>query len=78
VNDEAKEALSRDGTHHTGIIEEVLPRGMFRVRLDDGRTVRAGLSAEARQVLVRLLSGCSVEVRLSPFDPNRGQITKQL
>jgi translation initiation factor IF-1 len=70
--------LSGDRSSQTGIIEEVLPNGMFRVRLEDGRKVRVGLSAPARHSLVRLIAGSSVEVKLSPYDPSRGHITKQL
>jgi translation initiation factor IF-1 len=70
--------LSNERSSQTGIIEEVLPNGMFRVRLEDGRKVRVGLSAPARHSLVRLIAGSSVEVKLSPYDPGRGHITKQL
>jgi translation initiation factor IF-1 len=70
--------LGSDHTSQSGIIEEVLPNGMFRVRLADGRKIRAGLASAARHAVVRLIKGCSVEVKLSAFDPNRGQITKQL
>ncbi len=65
-------------TDRVGVIEEVLPKAMYRVRLDDGRTVRASIAPALRHAIVRLISGCEVEVRLSPHDPNRGQITKQL
>ena len=51
---------------------------MFWVRLDDGRLVRAGLSAESKHGIVRLIAGDRVSVRLSPVDPSRGQITKKL
>lgn len=58
-----------------GVVEEVLPRGMYRVRLDGGRVVRAGLALDARHAIVRVIAGTSVTVRLSPTDPSRGQIT---
>jgi len=61
-----------------GVIAEVLPRAMFLVRLDDGRTVRAGIRAAARHATVRFIAGDSVLVRLSPYDLNRGQILKKL
>jgi translation initiation factor IF-1 len=70
--------IGETASHHTGVIEEVLPNGMYRVRLEDGRKVRVGLSAAARHAVVRLISGSPVEVKLSAVDPNRGQITKQL
>ena len=60
-----------------GIIEEILPNQMYCVRLENGRTVRAGLAAAARHSIVRLISGSPVLVKLSPFDPNRGQIVQK-
>jgi translation initiation factor IF-1 len=50
---------------------------MYRVRLDDGRTIRAGLGSSLRHSIVRLIAGNTVMVRLSPHDPSRGQITKK-
>lgn len=60
------------------MIVEVLPRAMFLVRLDDGRTVRVGTKAGARHAAVRFITGDGVLVRLSPYDQNRGQILKKL
>lgn len=57
-----------------GIIDEALPSGLYRVRLDDGRRIRATLSTRAKRVLVKVLPGDRVLVELSPFDPSRGRI----
>ena len=73
-----KEARIRNGSADQGVVTEVLPKQMFWVRLDDGRLVRAGLSTESKHGIVRLIAGDRVSVRLSPVDPNRGQITKKL
>ena len=51
---------------------------MFRVRLDDGRRVRAGVSPALRHAVVRLISGTRVGVKLSELDPNRGQIIETI
>ncbi|MFC1642138.1 hypothetical protein ACFL5O_05540 [Myxococcota bacterium] len=51
---------------------------MFRVRLVDGRVVRAGLAAGVRHAVVRLIEGYRVELKLSPYDAHRGQITRKL
>jgi len=51
---------------------------LFRVTLEDGRSVRAGISPSLRHAVVRLISGTKVEVKLSKLDPGRGQITKKL
>lgn len=60
------------------MIEEVLPNALYRVRLDDGRSVRAGLSPSLRHQVVRLIGGAKVVVKLSKFDPGRGQITETI
>jgi translation initiation factor IF-1 len=57
-----------------GIIDEALPSGLYRVRLDDGRKIRATLSTRAKRVLVNVLPGDRVLVELSAFDPSRGRI----
>jgi translation initiation factor IF-1 len=62
----------RDGV--AGVIEAVLPRELYRVRLDGGGTVTASVGREAKQVLVKLLPGDHVVLELSPFDPNRARI----
>lgn len=51
---------------------------MYRVRLNDGRTVRVSLGAPARHAIVRLIAGDRVEVKLSDHDPSRGQVVKKL
>jgi translation initiation factor IF-1 len=51
---------------------------LFRVILEDGRTVRAGIAPSLRHAIVRLISGSKVTVKLSKLDPGRGQIIKKL
>jgi len=51
---------------------------MYRVRMDDGRMLRAGVGATARHGIVRLLQGDRVLVRTLDNDPTRGRITKKL
>jgi len=61
-----------------GIIEEVLPRALYRVRLDDGANITASVSTKAKQVTVALLPGDEVTVEISPYDPTRGRIKERL
>jgi translation initiation factor IF-1 len=61
-----------------GTIEAVLPRALYRVRLDDGEEVTASVSAKTRQVTVKLLPGDGVMVEVSPYDPTRGRIKERL
>jgi len=61
-----------------GTIEQVLPRALYRVRLDDGAEITASLSTKARQVTVKLLPGDGVMVEISAYDPTRGRIQERL
>ncbi|MGD8318341.1 MAG: translation initiation factor IF-1 [Myxococcales bacterium] len=61
-----------------GTIEAVLPRALYRVRLDGGEQITASISTRARQVTVKLLPGDGVLVEISPYDPTRGRIKERL
>ena len=75
---EATEALTKDTLEKEGTVEEVLPKAMFHVRLDDGRVVRAGLGASSRHGIVRLIEGDRVRVKVSPIDPRRASVLRKL
>ena len=66
------------GSELEGIIDEALPRGLFAVRMEDGRIVRATLSTEAKRVMVKVLPGDRVLLEVSAFDPSRGRIKARL
>ena len=57
-----------------GTIEEALPSALYRVKLDDGSTIVAGLSTQARRTLIKISPGDRVSLDRSPFDPSRGKI----
>jgi translation initiation factor IF-1 len=61
-----------------GTIETVLPRALYRVRLEDGDEITASVSAKTKQVTVKLLPGDGVMVQVSPYDPTRGRIEEKL
>lgn len=60
------------------MVEEVLPRSLYRVRLDAGPTLRAGIGTLQHGSLVRLIAGDCVLVRRATRDPGRGQILRKL
>jgi len=60
-----------------GVVEEVLPSGMYRVRVGEGRVLKVGLDAACRGTLVKLIAGDRVEVRVAARDPSRGQIVRK-
>ena len=62
------------GERTEGTVEEALPKGLYRVVCDNGKTVKASLGGVARQTTVKVIPGDRVEVEISPFDPTRGRI----
>ena len=55
-----------------------LANGQFRLRMTDGREVVAHAALELRKAFTRLLPGDPVLAELSPFDPNRARIRRQI
>lgn len=51
---------------------------MYRVRLVEGRVIRAGLDVKSKGGIVKLIAGDRVAIRLSERDPSRGQIIRKL
>ncbi len=59
-----------------GGVIEIRPKGLYRVRLEDGRIVTANVASSLRHAIVRILVDDEVSIRLSQNDPHRGQITQ--
>lgn len=58
-----------------GIVTEVLPNAMFRVKLDNEHEVLAHTSGKMRKNRIRVLSGDRVNVEMTPYDLSKGRIT---
>ena len=58
-----------------GIVEELLPNAMFRVKLTNGHDVLATIAGKMRRFRIRVLSGDRVTLAVSPYDLTRGRIT---
>jgi translation initiation factor IF-1 len=70
--------MARDGAAEVrGTVLEPLPNAMWRVALEDGHEVRAGISGKLRMHFVRILPGDKVTLELSPYDRSRGSITRR-
>lgn len=57
-----------------GIVEEVLPNAMFRVKLDQGPIVLGHISGRMRQNKIQILLGDRVKLEMSPYDLSKGRI----
>ncbi len=58
-----------------GTVVETLPNTMFRVELENGHTVTAHISGRMRKHYIRILTGDTVTVELTPYDLSKGRIT---
>ena len=58
-----------------GVVVETLPNTMFRVELDNGHVIIAHLSGKMRKNYIRILTGDTVTVELTPYDLSKGRIT---
>ncbi|WP_290652827.1 translation initiation factor IF-1 [Aquisalimonas sp.] len=58
-----------------GTVVETLPNTMFRVELENGHVVTAHISGKMRKHYIRILTGDTVTVELTPYDLNKGRIT---
>jgi len=59
------------------VLEE-LPSLLYRLELDNRKTLLATGAGAAERNWVRLVEGDRVEVELSPADPSRGRITRKI
>ncbi len=58
-----------------GVVVDVLPGTMFRVKLPNGHVVLAHISGKMRKNFIRIVPGDRVTVELSPYDLGKGRIT---
>lgn len=58
-----------------GTVMETLPNTMFRVELENGHTVTAHISGKMRKHYIRILTGDTVTVEMTPYDLTKGRIT---
>lgn len=61
-----------------GVVEEILPAAMFRIKLDNINTIVLGhLSGRMRTNNIKVLLGDRVEMEFSPYDLTKGRITRR-
>ena len=57
-----------------GTVQETLPNTMFRVELENGHVVTAHISGKMRKHYIRILTGDTVTVQMTPYDLSKGRI----
>ena len=61
-----------------GTIIEVLPNQTFRVELENEHLVVCYTGGKMRQFRIRLVAGDKVRIEMTPYDLNKGRITRRL
>jgi translation initiation factor IF-1 len=57
-----------------GVVEEILPNAMFRVKITQGVIILGHISGRMRQNRIQILQGDRVKVEMSPYDMTKGRI----
>ena len=57
-----------------GIVSELLPNAMFRVKFENGHEVLAHTSGKMRKNRIRVLTGDKVNVEMTPYDLSKGAL----
>jgi len=72
-NDTSKQVIELEGK-----VIESLPNAVFRVQLDSGQVVLGHLSGKMRVNMIRVLTGDRVILEMTPYDLQKGRITRRL
>lgn len=58
-----------------GVVTELLPNAMFRVKLENEHMIIAHTSGKMRKNRIRVLVGDRVDVEMTPYDLTKGRIS---
>ena len=64
-----------DSIECQGVVMELLPNAMFKVKLDNDHEILAHSSGKMRKNRIRVLAGDKVTVEMTPYDLTKGRIT---
>ncbi len=71
-------AKNNDIIEIEGDIVDVLPNQTFKVRLDNEHLVTCYTGGKMRQFKIRLVAGDRVRIEMTPYDLDKGRITRRL
>ena len=57
-----------------GVVLELLPNAMFKVKLENDHEILAHSSGKMRKNRIRVLAGDKVQVEMTPYDLSKGRI----
>lgn len=61
-----------------GEVVESLPNANFKVKLSNGHIILCHISGKIRKNFIRILSGDKVMVEMTPYDLEKGRITRRM
>ena len=64
-----------DVLEYEGVVLEILPNAMFKVKLDNEHEILAHTAGRMRKHRIRILAGDKVTVEMTPYDLTKGRIT---
>ena len=68
--------MTKEGSiEFEGIVLELLPNAMFKVKLENDHEILAHSSGKMRKNRIRVLAGDKVTVEMTPYDLTKGRIT---
>jgi translation initiation factor IF-1 len=63
----------------TGIVDEVLPGNMFRVKVENmPNLLLCYMGGKLKQHKIRIIQGDGVKIEVSPYDLTKGRVTYRL
>ena len=63
-----------DVLEYEGVVLEILPNAMFKVKLDNEHEILAHTAGRMRKNRIRILAGDKVTVEMSTYDLTKGRI----
>ena len=68
--------MTKEGSiEFQGVVMELLPNAMFKVKLENDHEILAHSSGRMRKNRIRVLAGDKVTVEMTPYDLTKGRIT---
>ena len=68
--------MPKEGTiEFQGVVLELLPNAMFKVKLENDHEILAHSSGKMRKNRIRVLAGDKVTFEMTPYDLTKGRIT---
>ena len=66
--------VKEESLEFTGVVLELLPNAMFKVKLENNHEVLAHTAGKLRKNRIRVLTGDNVLVQVTPYDLTKGRI----